>query len=42
MNRRKRRAAAAQGLPPDIDETLSEVWDLPIFHIAISRNEGTR
>ena len=41
MNRRERRALAAQGLLPDIDETLSEVWDLPIFHIAISRNEGS-
>ena len=41
MNRRERRALAAQGLLPDIDETLSEIWDLPIFHIAISRNKGS-
>jgi hypothetical protein len=41
MNRRERRALAAQGLLPDIDETLSEVSDLPIFHIAISRNKGS-
>jgi hypothetical protein len=40
MNRRERRALAAQGLLPDINETLSEVWDL-IFHIAISRNKGS-
>ena len=41
MNRRERRALAAQGLLPDIDETLCEVWDLPIFHISISRNKGS-
>ena len=26
---------------PQRDETFSEVWDLPIFHIAISRNKGS-
>jgi hypothetical protein len=40
INRRERRALATEGLLPDIDETLSEVWDLPIFHIAISRHNG--
>ena len=41
INRRERRALAAQGLLPDIDETLCGVWDLPIFHISISRNKGS-
>ena len=37
----RRRALAAQGPLPDIDETLCEVWGHPIFHISISRNKGS-